>query len=113
MELVTDMREEPLMRAWRVSVHWTKQVPDAPPNWRWHTLPCFDQEEEGSGHGQWTVVLDFEVPPQIQGNPSQAKARFLVSSAPHERFRPGAVFRISERFGPPAIVTIEDLEPVA
>lgn len=44
----------------------------------------------------WSIVLEFDVPPVAQGNPSIGRARFLSPEAPRDRLRAGARFDLYE-----------------
>ena len=44
----------------------------------------------------WSIVLEFDEPPSVQGNPSIARARFLVEKAPVDRLKPGHTFELYE-----------------
>ena len=57
----------------------------------------------------WSLVCKFDVPPSIQGSPSQARVRFYVSEAPHDILRPGARLRLFER-GTTECAQVEILE---
>lgn len=44
----------------------------------------------------WSIVLEFDQPPNIQGNPSRGFARFLMPNAPKDKLISGAVFELYE-----------------
>lgn len=44
----------------------------------------------------WSVVLEFESPPSVQGNPSVGCARFLMPNAPYEKLESGIRFELYE-----------------
>jgi hypothetical protein len=44
----------------------------------------------------WSIVLECDEPPAVQGNPSMAKARFLAGKAPVDRLKPGRAFALYE-----------------
>jgi hypothetical protein len=50
----------------------------------------------GSEEG-WSLMCEFADPPRVQGNPSSARVRFLVESAPADRLRPGVRLVMFER----------------
>lgn len=61
------------------------------------------------GDEAWSVVCQFAVPPNEQGNPSTAKVRFLMPEAPHQRLVPGATLHLFERATTQtALLTITD-----
>ena len=53
----------------------------------------------------WSIVLEFDEPPATQGNPSMARARFLVEKAPVDRLKPGRAFELYE--GKKKVATVE------
>jgi len=53
-------------------------------------------EDKNWGKEAWSVLLNFDVSPFQQGNPSIAKARFLVETAPHARLTKGNQFELYE-----------------
>ena len=54
----------------------------------------------------WSMVLEFDEPPSVQGNPSIARARFLVEQAPVDRLQPGHAFELYEGKKKVALVNI-------
>ena len=56
----------------------------------------FEDGESGRQEG-WSLVCEFDAPPSEQGDPSQARVRFLIPDAPHDRLRPGVRLRLFER----------------
>jgi hypothetical protein len=54
----------------------------------------------------WSIVLEFDEPPSVQGNPSIARARFLVEQAPVDRLQPGHAFELYEGKKKVAMVNI-------
>lgn len=69
-----------------------------------HGLPDVTQtidpswlESDPEGADGWSLVCRFEEPPRQQGNPSIARVRFLVDTAPHV-LRPGTCLRLFERW---------------
>lgn len=58
------------------------------PTWFWDDLP---KTTEG-----WSLVCEFDAPPQRQGNPSRARVHFMMDSAPHDRLGEGVSLRMFE-----------------
>lgn len=56
----------------------------------------FDDAAPGREEG-WSLVCEFDPPPSEQGDPTEARVRFLVPDAPHDRLRPGVRLRLFER----------------
>ena len=55
------------------------------------------QEDTGAWLQEaWSIVLAFDEPPVAQGNPSMARARFLVEQAPVDRLKPGRTLELYE-----------------
>lgn len=54
----------------------------------------------------WSIVLEFDIPPIKQGNPSTGYASFLMPSAPQEKLASGNIFELYEGSNPTAKVTI-------
>ena len=54
----------------------------------------------------WSIVLEFEIPPFEQGNPSIGKAGFLVEDAPFHRLQEGVKFELYEGAKKAAVVTV-------
>lgn len=72
------------------------------------TVSCFQEDAESWSQEAWSIVLDFDEPPLKQGNPSMAKARFLVDAAPVDRLKPGRAFDLYE--GTKRVATVEIIE---
>ncbi len=70
------------------------------------TVSRFQEDAESWLREAWSIVLEFDVPPVDQGNPSMAKARFLVEPAPIDRLQPGRAFELYEGAKKVAIVEI-------
>jgi len=67
---------------------------------------------EGTSRGRdeaWSLICQFDRPPQMQGNPSLATVQFLVPDAPHERLQPGAKLHLFER-ATQQLATVEILD---
>ena len=44
----------------------------------------------------WSIVLEFDKSPNLQGNPSKGYARFLMPNGPEDKLTSGAVFELYE-----------------
>jgi hypothetical protein len=62
---------------------------------RYSTVSRFDEDQTWPSEA-WSIVLEFDVPPEVQGNPSLARARFLSPEGPHDRLKAGAHFGLYE-----------------
>lgn len=60
------------------------------------TVSRFPEDVDTWLQEAWSILLEFDEPPAVQGNPSMAKARFLVEQAPAERLKPGHAFELYE-----------------
>ncbi|ETW94370.1 hypothetical protein [Candidatus Entotheonella palauensis] len=72
------------------------------------TVSCFQEDAESWPQEAWSIVLEFDEPPLKQGNPSMARARFLVDAAPVDRLKPGRAFDLYE--GVKRVATVEIIE---
>lgn len=61
---------------------------------RYSTLSRFPENGDSWSGGSWSIVLEFDTPPAAQGNPSSARAHFLVEDAPHDWLYPGNSFEM-------------------
>ena len=79
-----------------VRVQWLAPAgaaPDVvPPGKRFTAVSKFAEDHADWSLGGWTVVMEFDPPPAQQGNPSQGRAHFLRTEAPHDRLRRGTAF---------------------
>lgn len=67
-----------------------------PAGLQYSTVSKWPGQEDGAWpNSAWSVVLDFDRPPAEQGNPSSARARFLVNDAP-DLLVPGRKFELYE-----------------
>src|SRR5262249_6226940 len=60
------------------------------------TISRFTEDADTWLQEAWSIVLEFDEPPSVQGNPSLARARFLVEQAPVDRLKPGHAFELYE-----------------
>ena len=60
------------------------------------TISRFPEDADAWLQEAWSIVLEFDEPPAAQGNPSMARARFLVEKAPVDRLQPGRAFELYE-----------------
>jgi len=56
----------------------------------------------------WSLVCTFDISPSQQGNPSTARVRFLVDTAPHDRLKPGLKCWLYEGATQAAVVEVID-----
>src|SRR5215813_1161677 len=59
---------------------------------KYATISRFTEDADTWLQEAWSIVLEFDEPPSVQGNPSLARARFLVEQAPVDRLKPGHAF---------------------
>lgn len=52
--------------------------------------------DAATGEG-WSLCCEFDLPPRAQGNPSVARAHFLMDDAPAAWMEPGARLALFER----------------
>ena len=60
------------------------------------TIARFTEDAGARLQEAWSIVLEFDKPPSVQGNPSIARVRFLVEQAPVDRLKPGRAFGLYE-----------------
>lgn len=79
------------MKIVNVLVHWQPdKLIHLPRSFKYITIAKF-QEDINWQNEAWSIVVEFDIPPFVQGNPSKGKAYFLVENAPHWRKRISAV----------------------
>jgi hypothetical protein len=90
-------------------VHWVPREEGGrtslPTGKRYATIARFPEDTGTWLQEAWSIVLEFDEPPSAQGNPSIAKARFLVGQAPVDRLKPGRAFELYE--GKKKVATVE------
>jgi hypothetical protein len=93
-------------------VHWVPPEKGGrkvlPAGKQYATVSCFQEDAESWLQEAWSIVLEFDEPPVKQGNPSVARARFLVEAAPVDRLKPGRAFDLYE--GLKRVATVEIME---
>ena len=91
-------------------VHWSaEQIRRGLPSIQRTVDPAWFVEPGNGSEQGWSLVCEFDAPPELQGTPSRARVRFLVSEAPHERLGPGTRLQLFERpTGRRALVEILD-----
>ncbi len=67
-----------------------------PEGQRYVTIARFADDGPEWPNGAWSIVLDFDLPPVQQGNPSRGTASFLMETAPQDRLYRGATFELCE-----------------
>lgn len=78
----------------KVNVTWQgNKAEHLPTGLQYITVAKFD---EGWEKDAWSIVLEFEKPPSIQGNPSLGYAKFLMPNAPKEKLSSGVEFELCE-----------------
>jgi len=70
------------------------------------TISRFTEDTGAWLQEAWSIVLEFDEPPSVQGSPSIARARFLVEKAPVDRLKPGHAFELYEGNKKVAMVNI-------
>ncbi len=93
----------------RAKIHWVQpeqgRRTSLPTGKRYAAVSRFQEDAERWFQEAWSIVLEFDEPPVKQGNPSIARARFLVERAPIERLQPGRAFELYE--GKRCVATVE------
>jgi hypothetical protein len=93
-------------------VHWVPPEQGGrkvlPAGKQYTTVSCCQEDAESYLQEGWSIVLEFDEPPVKQGNPSMARARFLVDAAPIDRLQPGRAFDLYE--GVKRVATVEIME---
>ena len=74
-----------------------------PTGFQYVTIAKFDENWLNEA---WSIVLEFEKPPNIQGNPSIGYARFLMPNAPKNKLTSGSSFELYEGNSLAAKVTV-------
>ena len=101
-----------MSKAVLAKVHWVAPEQGGrmalPTGKQYATVSRFHEDAETWLQEAWSIVLEFDEPPVKQGNPSVARARFLVGSAPVDRLRPGCTFGLYE--GTKHVATVEIIE---
>jgi hypothetical protein len=81
-------------------VHWLRLdkdgKPDLPHALRYTGISRFDTDGAEWPDGAYSVVCAFAEPLSEHGSPIEAKVKFLVDNAPHERLAAGVKFRLYE-----------------
>ena len=70
------------------------------------TVSRFIEDADAWLQEAWSIVLEFDEPPSVQGNPSIVRARFLAEQAPADRLKPGHAFELYEGKKKVAMVNI-------
>jgi hypothetical protein len=101
-----------MSKAVLAKVHWIAPEKGGrkalPTGKQYATVSRFHADAETWLKEAWSVVLEFDEPPVKQGNPSFARAHFLVESAPIDRLQPGCTFGLYE--GTTHVATVEVIE---
>jgi hypothetical protein len=63
---------------------------------QYSTISRFIEDADAWLQEAWSIVLAFDEPPAVQGNPSIARARFLGEQAPVDRLKPGHACELYE-----------------
>ena len=81
-------------------VHWVPRKDGGrtslPTGKTYSTVSRFQEDTGAWLQEAWSIVLAFDEPPVVQGNPSMARARFLVGKAPVDRLKPGCILELYE-----------------
>jgi hypothetical protein len=84
------------MKTVHVITNWKgKKAINLPEGKKYITVAKFP-EDKNWPHEAWSMVLEFEIIPKKQGNPSKAMAHFLFNEAPQERLIGGNKFELYE-----------------
>lgn len=70
-------------------------------------VPDFPDHADEWARAPWTMRIDFDVPPAVQGIPSAGMAYFVTRDGPEHLLVPQTRFVIPKVFGLPATVIIE------
>lgn len=91
-------------------VHWVPPeqggLTSLPSGKQYATVSRFAEDADTWFQEAWSIVLEFDEAPLGQGNPSLARARFLVEKAPVDRLKPGRTFELYEGRKKVAVVEI-------
>jgi hypothetical protein len=91
-------------------VHWIPAAEGGraflPTGRKYATISRFTEDAGTWLQEGWSIVLEFDEPPSVQGNPSYVRARFLVEKAPVDRLKPGHSFALYEGQKKVALVNI-------
>lgn len=91
-------------------VHWVSLEEGGrtslPAGKKYTTVSRFKEDLDAWLEAAWSIVLEFDEPPAVQGNPSMARARFLAEKAPVDRLQPGRAFELYEGKKKVAIVEV-------
>ena len=91
-----------------VNVKWIgKKTKSLPTGKQYITISKFNEDLNWSKEA-WSIVLEFEISAKQQGNPSKAKAHFLMDNAPQNRLSNGNQFQLYEGKDLVAEVTVEN-----
>jgi hypothetical protein len=84
-------------RTHQASIRWsTEQERQGLPAFSRTTDPVWLVDEIPKQDEGWSLMCDFDSPPVVQGNPSNARVRYLMPNAPH-RLVPGLRLQLLER----------------
>lgn len=75
---------------------------------RYSTVAKFPEDLSTWQREAWSVVIESDPPPAMQGNPSLGSVSFLAEEAPHERLRVGRAFELYE--GGRCVAKVEVIE---
>ena len=78
----------------KVKIEWQgNKATHLPTGLQYITVAKFDEDWIQDA---WSIVLEFEQPPNKQGNPSLGYARFLMPNAPKNKLFSGVNFELYE-----------------
>jgi hypothetical protein len=90
-----------------VRVQWSPEKMDhLPSSNNYITVAKFPEDAEHWPKEGWSVVLEFPSAEVAHAPVFEAKARFLMPTAPWERLKPGCVFELYEGAKKTAMVTV-------
>lgn len=92
-----------------VKVNWIgKKTFNLPKGKKYVTVAKFAEDADWAKEA-WSIILEFDESPEVQGNPSKAKAHFLVADAPQDRLQAGKSFELYEGIDKVAEVEIKQV----
>jgi hypothetical protein len=84
------------MQSVPVSISWQgTKVKNLPEGNQYITVSKFKEDLNWKNEA-WSIVLEFELSPKLQGNPTKGKAHFLMKNGPQERLQTGCQFELYE-----------------
>lgn len=79
-----------------VKVNWCGEKALSLPSGKQYITVAKFSEDIHWKNDAWSIILEFIVSPDKQGNPSEGSAHFLMPNAPLERLKVGSNFELYE-----------------